>query len=151
MYDLDRGEIDKAWRYIRGTLASDELKNFNKRVDHYLIISNSVDPTNFKNFARSLNRKRIWSGEKSVVLFPTEALIELHQLYARHQQEILRRPNQFYEEFFKMLLKVDGDKGYCDIQKNNISDLFQKVISLDPEFEELKGEGVAKHLRRDED
>jgi hypothetical protein len=150
-YDLDRAEINKAWGYIRAALESEELKSFNKKVDHYLIISNSVDPGNFKNFSMSLNRKTRWDGEKSVVNFHSDAIIELHELNARYQQEILRRPNYFYEEFFKMLLKVDNESGYCDIQKINIFELFQKVISLDPEVDELDSEGVADHLRRDED
>jgi hypothetical protein len=150
-YDLNRAEINKASGYIRSALESDELKNFNKKLNHYLIISNSIDPDNFKNFAKSLNRKRKWDGEKSVVNFHSDAIIELHELNAKYQQEILRRPNYFFEEFFKMLLNVDNERGYCNIQKKDIYELFQKVILLDPEVEELDGAAVADHLRRDED
>jgi hypothetical protein len=150
-YNLDQSEIDKASRYIRSTIESDELKNFNKKLNHYIIITNSVDPANFKNFAGSLNRKRKWTGEKSVVLFFADAVIELHSQYAQYQNEILRRPNVFFAEFFKMLLKVEATKGYCEIRKENISTLFQTVIALPVEHPELNGANVEEHLQRDED
>jgi len=78
-YDLDRAEINKAWGYIRAALESEELKSFNKKVDRYLIISNSVDPGTFKNFSTSLNRKTRWDGEKSVVNFHSDAIIEFQE------------------------------------------------------------------------
>jgi len=150
-YLLDQSEIDKAWRYIRGTLNSDDLKHFNKKLDHYIIISNSVDPSMFENFAKALNRKKTWIGDRSVVLLSSNSLMELHNQYARYQDEIHRRPNTFYEKFFKLLLQVDPSKGYCNIQSEQISGLFQEIIASPQEFSELDGAGVEEHLRRDED
>jgi hypothetical protein len=150
-YNLPQSEIDKAWRYIRATLNSDELKNFNKHMNHYIIISNSIDPGVFKNFATALNRKRKWSGKRNVVLFHSDALIELHRQFSQYQVEINKRPNLFYEEFFKLLANTNKKLGYSSIEKTKISDLFRSVLSKPVENLELDGAKVVEHLKKDED
>jgi len=150
-YKLPQSEIDKAWRYIRSTLKSDELKNFNKRLNHYIIFSNAIDQSAFRNFATALNRKRKWRGEKSVVLFHTDALLELHSQYANNQKEITRRLNLFYEEFFKLLSRIEANLGYCNINKEDITSIFKSVLAKPAEYDELNAAKVEAHLKQDED
>lgn len=112
-----------------------------------MIITNSVDLNNFKSFTASLNNKVEWTGEKSVVLFSSDAVLELHNQYALYQNEIRQRQNKFYDEFFNLLQKVDPERGYSYIQKDEISGLFKSVIALAPELVELDTAKVAKQVK----
>ncbi|MCD1295018.1 hypothetical protein CUJ83_08415 [Methanocella sp. CWC-04] len=150
-YNLDQSEIDKAWRYIRATLNSEELKNFNKQLNNYIIISNSIDPKVFQNFAAALNRKKLWHGKRNVVLFHTDALIELHKQYSQHQTDLMYKPNLFYEEFFKLLDKIDKESIYSDIDKTKISELFNIIRSKPFENRVLDAAKVEAHLIKDVD
>jgi hypothetical protein len=152
-YRLPRSEIDKAARYIRASLNSEELNSFGGRLNSYIIVSNAVNETQFKNFTRSLMRLRTWknTGYRSVVLFNSEGVIRLHEKYAANEEEVSRRPNIFYEEFFKMLANIDSDKGYTDIKSATIDELFNNVLQKPAEIQELSGADMVEHLQRDED
>lgn len=90
-------------------------------------------------------------GYGSVVLFNSEGVIRLHEKYAANEEEVSRRPNIFYEEFFKMLANIDSDKGYTDIKSATIDELFNNVLQKPAEIQELSGADMVEHLQRDED
>ncbi len=150
-YNLTQSEIDQAWRYIRSSLKSPELRSFSGKLNSYVIVSNNIEDSNFGNFAASLTRKRLWKGRKSVVLFTAEGVIELQKQYAMNQLAIIKRPNIFYDSFFNKLRKIDKKAGYVKLDEKYIKELFDHVIKEPKEFNEPDWAKVEAHMKKDED